>query len=155
MRGVPMTGGLAPPSQAPSLSGGSSTHQTSQLNTPLNQAGSASMPTPLLNSVPPMNPQPPPMASAPLPTPALPSPTAVPMADLSFDMGDMFGNGGGDFDFGPDSLGDMHLWFDPTAVQDGAAVDMKKQKPRFNSVRKSNPWFDPIVVHDGPSLDTT
>ena len=79
------------------------------------------------------------------------------MADLSFDMDDMFGNIDGDFDFGPDSLSDMHLWFDPVAVEDSAAVNMKKQKqkPRFNSVRKSNPWFDPIVVHDGPSLDTT
>jgi hypothetical protein len=87
-------------------------------NTPHNQAGSASTPTPLLNTAPPMNPQRPPTATAPLPTPA-PQPTTGPMADLSFDMGDMFGNGGGDFDFGPDSLSDMHLWFDPSAVQDG------------------------------------
>jgi hypothetical protein len=91
------------------------------LNTPLNPAGSASTPTPLLNTAQQMNPQRPQTASAPMPTPAHPPPTAGPMADLSFDMGDMFGNGGGDFDFGPDSLGDMHLWFDPTAVQDSAA----------------------------------
>ena len=35
-----------------------------------------------------------------------------PMGDLSFDMTDMFGSNGGDFDFGPTSLDDMDLWFD-------------------------------------------
>jgi hypothetical protein len=72
------------------------------------------------------------------------------MADLLVDMDAMFG-----IDFGPDALSDIHLWFDLTAVQDGAAIDRKKKMPRFNPVCKSNPWFDPIVVHDGPSLDTT
>jgi hypothetical protein len=43
------------------------------------------------------------------------------MPELSFDMNEMFGNSGGDFDFGvgADPLGDMNLWFDPSAVHDG------------------------------------
>jgi hypothetical protein len=46
------------------------------------------------------------------------------MGDLSFDMTDMFGSTAGDFDFGTGSLGDMELWFDPSAVHD-ASIDMK------------------------------
>jgi len=156
VRAMPMTGrsgGIAPPSG----SGPPPTHQINELNTPLNPAGSALMPAPLLNNAPPMNPQRLPTASAPLPTPTSPVPTAgpAPLADLSFDMGDMFGNIGGDFDFGPDSLSDMHLWFNPSAVDDDMGPMMGKAKPRFDPIRRLNPWFDPIVVHDGPSLDTT
>ena len=45
------------------------------------------------------------------------------MGDM-FDMTDMFGSNGGDFDFvGPNSL-DMDLWFDPTAVHD-STIDLK------------------------------
>jgi hypothetical protein len=153
VRAMPLTGhnGQISP---PSSSGPPPTHQMNELNTPLNPAGPAPMSAPLLNTAPPMNPQQPLTVSAQLPTPA-PPPTAGPMADLSLDidmMPDMFSNGGGDFEFGPDSQSDMHLWFDPSAVVD----DMGSMTmPRFDPVRRSNPWFDPIVVHDGPSLDTT
>jgi len=89
-------------------------------------SGSASTPTSLLNTTTPMNLQRPP-ASASLPTPAPPPPGPGPgsMADLAFDMTDVFGNTGGDFDFGPDGLSTMELWFDPSAVHDGSSLDMK------------------------------
>ncbi len=98
-----------------------------EINAPLNQA--ASGPTgPHHNSAPPMNPQRPPTANAPMPTPAPAPPTQGPglMGDMSFDMTEMFGGTGGDFDFGPVGLADMdmEMWFDPTAVHDGS-VDMK------------------------------
>jgi hypothetical protein len=85
----------------------------------------ASTPTPHLNTAP-MNPQRPPTASAPLPTSA-PPPPAGPgsMADFAFDMNDVFGNTSGDFSFDADALGDMNLFFDPTAVHDGSSLDMK------------------------------
>lgn len=88
----------------------------------MNPGGSAPTPGSLLNNAPSMNPQRPPTASAPVPQP--PPPAPVSMSDLPFDMSEMFTNGGGDFDF-PGSLGDMELWFDPSSVQDGAALDMK------------------------------
>lgn len=90
---------------------------------PLSSGASAPTPGALLNNGPPMNPQRPPTASAPAPAPSQPAP-AVSMADLPFDMSEMFTNGGGDFDF-HGSLGDMELWFDPASVQDGASLDMK------------------------------
>ena len=94
-------------------------------NAPLNPAASTPTSGPHHNSAPPMNSQRPPTASAQLPTPA-PPPSAGPgpMGDLSFDMTDMFGSTAGDFDFGTGSLGDMELWFDPSAVHD-ASIDMK------------------------------
>jgi len=101
-----------------------------ELNTPLNPAASAPTPGPLHNNAPPMNPQRPPTANAPMPTPAPPPPAPVPapgpgpMGDLSFDMTDMFGSNGGDFDFGPNSLADMELWFDSSAVHE-SSIDMK------------------------------
>jgi len=98
-----------------------------ELNAPLNQASSA--PPSGHNSAPPMNPQRPPTANAPMATPAPPPPAPPapgpgpgPMGDM-FDMTDMFGSNGGDFDFGGNSLDTMDLWFDPT-VPDGS-IDMK------------------------------
>jgi len=91
-------------------------------NNPHNPSGSAPTPTPHLNPATPMNPQRPQTASS-LPTPA-PGPEPGSMSELSFDMTDMFGNSGGDFDFGPDGLSNMELWFDPTAVH-GSSLDMK------------------------------
>jgi hypothetical protein len=98
-----------------------------ELNAPLNPAASAPTSGPLHNNAPPMNPQRPPTANAPMPTPAPPPPPAPgpgPMGDLSFDMTDMFGSNGGDFDFGPSSLDNMDLWFESTAVND-SSIDMK------------------------------
>jgi hypothetical protein len=98
-----------------------------ELNPPLNPPP-ASTPTPHLNTAPPMNPQRPPTASAPLPTSAPPPPSTGPgsMADFAaFDMHDVFGNTGGDFSFDADALGDMNLFFDPTAVHDGSSLDIK------------------------------
>jgi hypothetical protein len=46
------------------------------------------------------------------------------MGDISFDMTDVFGTNGGDFDFGTSSLDNMDLWFDPTAVHD-STIDLK------------------------------
>ena len=81
-----------------------------ELNPPLN---------PPPSSTPGLNPQRPPTASAPLPSSA-PPPSAGPgpMTDF-FDMNDVFGNTNGDFSFDADALGDMNLFFDPTAVHDG------------------------------------
>lgn len=158
VQGIPMIGAPGP-SQAPSGSGAPPTHQMSQLNIPLNPAGSASMSTPLLNSAPLSNPQPPPpTASAPLPTPTPPPPAAgpEPITDLLLDMSEMSSNGDADSDFDPDILDDLELWFDPTDVDDDDSfLDMVITKPRFDPIRKSDPWLDPIVMHDGPSLDTT
>jgi hypothetical protein len=120
-------GGSMPPPGQPGMSGPSKPggkEGEGELNAPLNPAASAPTTGPLHNSAPPMNSQRPPTASAPLPTPA-PAPAGTgPMGDLPFDMTDMFGNTGGDFDFGPGSLADMELWFDPSAVHD-ASIDMK------------------------------
>jgi hypothetical protein len=124
-------GSMPPPGQAgmngPPKPGGK--EGEGEHNAPLNPAASAPTTGPLHNSAPPMNSQRPPTASAPLPNIAPPPPASGPgsMGDLSFDMADVFGNTGGDFDFGPGSLTDMELWFDPTAVQavhDGS-IDMK------------------------------
>ena len=41
---------------------------------------------------------------------------AAPLPPSDFDMTDMFGSTAGDFDFGAGPLGDMELWFDPSAV---------------------------------------
>lgn len=97
-----------------------------ELNQPLNPPP-ASTPTPLHNPAPPMNPQRPPTASGPLHTPAPPPPSAGPgsMPDFGFDVNDMFGNTTGDFSFDADTLGDMNLFFDPTAVHDGSSLDIK------------------------------
>lgn len=97
-----------------------------ELNAPLNPAASAPTSGPLHNSGPPMNPQRPPTANAPMPAPAPPPPPPPPgsMGDLSFDMADMFGSNGGDFDFGSGSLADMELWFDPSAVHEDS-IGMK------------------------------
>jgi hypothetical protein len=115
------------------------------------------MPTPLLNTAPPMNPQPPPITSVPSPTPTPPPPPGPePIIDLSLDMDEISSNGDGESDFDPDLLDDLELWFDPTDVDDDDSfLDMVITKPRFDPVRKSNFWLDPIVMHDGPSLDTT
>ena len=52
-----------------------------------------------------------------------PAPGPGPMGDLSpFDMTDMFASGPGDFDFGPGSLSDMDLWFDPVDVHDSLSA---------------------------------
>jgi len=93
-----------------------------ELNAPLNPAASAPTSGPLHNSAPSMNPQRPPTANAPMPSPAPPPPG--PMGDLAFDMADMFGNNGGDFDFGTSSLADMELWFETSAVHE-SSIDMK------------------------------
>lgn len=116
-------GGSMPPPGQPGMGGPpkpGGKEGEGELNTPLNPAGSAPTNGPLHNSAPPMNSQRPPTASAPLPTPAPAPPPSGPgsMGELSFDM-DVFGSAGGDFDFGPTSLGDMELWFDPTAVHEG------------------------------------
>lgn len=97
-----------------------------ELNQPLNPPPS-STPTPLLNPAPSMNPQRPPTAPGPLHTPAPPPPSAGPgsMPDFGFDVNDMFGNTTGDFSFDADTLGDMNLFFDPTAVHDGSSLDIK------------------------------
>lgn len=86
----------------------------------------ASTPTSLLNAGPPMNPQRPPTASGPLPSPAPPPPSTGPgpMTDF-FDMNEVFGNTTGDFSFDADALGDMNLFFDPSAVHDGSSLDIK------------------------------
>jgi hypothetical protein len=122
-------GGPMPPPGQPGMSGPpkpGGKEGEGELNAPLN---SASAPTsgPLHNSAPPMNPQRPPTSNAPMPTPAPPPPPAPgpgPMGDLSFDMADMFGSNGGDFDFGPSSLDNMDLWFESTTVHD-SSIDMK------------------------------
>jgi len=123
-----MSGPMLPPGQTgmngPPKPGGKESE--GELNNPLNPSGSAPTPT-LMNNTTQMNPQRPPTASASLPTPAPPLAAQGPgsMPDLAFDMTDVFGNTGGDFDFGPDGLGNMELWFDPSAVQDGSSLDMK------------------------------
>jgi hypothetical protein len=120
----PMGGSMLPPGQpgmnGPPKPGGKEGEGE------LNAAGSTPTPAPPhLNSGPPMNPSRPPTASAPLPTPAPPPPPGS-MSDLPFDMADMFGNPGGDFDFGNDPLAEMNLWFDQqTTVHDGTSLDMK------------------------------
>ena len=121
-------GGSMPPPGQPGMSGPKKEGE-GELNAPLNPAGSAPTTGPLHNSAP-MNSQRPPTAPTPLPKPAPPPPGPGSMGDLSFDMTDMFGNTGGDFDFGTGPLTDMELWFDPSAVHDGSmmhdgSIDMK------------------------------
>jgi hypothetical protein len=122
-------GGSMPPPGQPGMSGPSKPggkDGESELNAPLNPAGSGPTTGPLHNNTP-MNSQRPPTASAPLPTPAPPpAPGPGSMGEL-FDMTDMFGNTGGDFDFGAGPLSDMELWFDPAAVQAAheGSMDMK------------------------------
>jgi hypothetical protein len=93
-----------------------------ELHAPMNPAASAPTSGPLHNSAPPMNPQRPPTSNAPMPTPAPPPAPAPapgpwsPIGDLSFDMTDMFGSNGGEFDFGPSSLDNMDLWFESTST---------------------------------------
>jgi hypothetical protein len=50
-----------------------------------------------------------------MPAPAPPASGPGSMRDLSFDMTDIFGSTGGDFDFNSD----MELWFDPSAINEG------------------------------------
>jgi len=122
-------GGPMPPPGQPGISGPPKPGIKEEGDlAPLIPAASAPTSGPLHNSAQPMNPQRPPTANAPMPTPAPPpsAPGPGPMGDLSFDMTDMFGSNGGDFDFGPSSLDNMNmdLWFDPTAVHD-SSIDMK------------------------------
>lgn len=123
-------GGPMPPPGQPGMSGPpkpGSKEGEGELNTPLNPSASAPTPGPPHNSAPPMNSQRPPTSNAPMPTPAPPPPPPPgpgSMGDLSFDMAEMFGSNGGDFDFGGTSLDNMDLWFDPTAVHD-SSIDMK------------------------------
>jgi len=93
-----------------------------EINAPLTQAASAPSSGPHHNSAPAMNTQRPPTANAPMPTPAPPPPGSGSMGDLSFDMTEVFGNGG-DFDFGPSSLDHMDLWFESTVPD--SSIDMK------------------------------
>jgi hypothetical protein len=116
-------GGPMPPPGQPGMSGPpkpGGKEGEGELNAPMNPAASAPTSGPHHNSAPPMNPQRPPTSNAPMPTPAPPPPGPGPgtMGDLSFDMTDMFGSNGGDFDFGPSSLDNMDLWFESTAVHD-------------------------------------
>ena len=110
-------GGPMPPPGQPGMSGPKKESEGDP-NAPLNPTASTPTPGPLHNSGPPMNSQRPPTASAQLPTPAPAPPASGPgsMGDLAFDMTDMFGSTAGDFDFGAGPLGDMELWFDPSAV---------------------------------------
>ena len=62
---------------------------------------------------PPPSPAPPPQSTGP-----------GPMTDF-FDMNEVFGNTTGDFSFDADALGDMNLFFDPSAVHDGTSLDIK------------------------------
>jgi len=125
-KGMPVGGPMQPPGQ-PGMSrikpGGKEPEGEGVLNAPLNPAASAPTFGPFHNSALPTNPQRPPSttANAPMPTaapPPPPPPGPGPMGDLSFDMSDMFGSNGGDFDFGPSSLDKMDLWFESTAVHD-------------------------------------
>jgi hypothetical protein len=119
-------GGPMPPPGQPGMSGPKKEGE-GELNAPLNPAASTPTSGPLHNSAPPMNPQRPPTANAPIPTPAPPPPAPAPgpgpgMGDLS--SFDMFGSTAGDFNFGPNGLTDMELWFDQ--LQDGPIdIDMK------------------------------
>jgi hypothetical protein len=47
-----------------------------------------------------------------------------PMTEF-YDMNEVFGNTTGDFSFDADALGDMNLFFDPSAVHDGSSLDIK------------------------------
>ena len=68
----------------------------------------------------------PPTASGPVPNLAPPSqaPAPLPMADLHFDVSDMFDIGGGDFNFNT-TLSHMELYFDTTSMHDGSSLDTK------------------------------
>jgi len=116
-------GGPIPPPGQPGMSGPpkpGGKEGEGERSAPLNPAVSAPTSGPLHNSAPPMNPQRPPTANAPMPTPAPPQPGPGAMEDLSFDMTGMFGNNGGDFDFGPTSLDNMDLWLESTTVHDSS-----------------------------------
>jgi hypothetical protein len=133
-----------------------------ELNAPLNPAAFAPTSGPLHNSAPaPMNPQRPPTSNAPMLTPAPPPPPApvpVPMGDLAFDMTDMFGSNGGDFDFGPCSLDTMDLWFDSTAVHDSShaplnpAASAPTSGPLHNRAPPMNPQRQPTSKALVPAL---
>ena len=119
-----MVGPMPPPVQ-PGMSGPpkpGGKEGEGELSAPPNQAASAPTSGPHHNSAPPMNPQRPPTANAPMSTPAPPQPPSAPgpgpmgVGDMSFDMTDMFGSNGGDFDFGPTSLETMDLWFDDNSI---------------------------------------
>ncbi|KAI0247909.1 hypothetical protein BJV78DRAFT_1285203 [Lactifluus subvellereus] len=121
-------GGSMPPLGQPGMGGPqkpSGKEGEGELGGPLNPPPPTPTPTSLLTGAPPMNPQRPPTAG-PVPTlaPSSQAPAPGPMADIYFDMADMFGISGGDFDFNTNPLNDMELHFD-TSVHDGSSLDMK------------------------------